>query len=130
MFLLGLLTLVVATVPLAGGRLGRIGDIRFNRSWAGVAAMALQTAILRFFPDGDPTLLAVLHLVSYGLLFYFLAANFQIPGLSVIGLGGTLNALAIAANDGVMPARPAALEVAGIPQIPGEFVNSGAVTEP
>ena len=29
-----------------------------------------------------------------------------------------------------MPARPAAMAVAGIPQVPGEFVNSGAVADP
>src|SRR3954471_5403428 len=130
MLLLGLLTVVVATVPLAGGRIGRLGGIRFKRRWAGVAALVLQTAILRVFSHGDEGLLAALHLVSYGLLFYFLAANFHIPGLGLIGLGGGLNALAIAANDGVMPARPGALAVAGIPQVPGEFVNSGAVQDP
>src|SRR4051812_13759514 len=130
MFLLGLLTLVVATVPLAGGRLARIGDVRFRRTWAGIAALLVQTAILRVFPHADPGLLAGLHLTSYGLLFYFLAANFDVPGLLLIGLGGALNALAIAANDGVMPARPAALDLAGIAQAPGQFVNSGAVSEP
>ncbi|MEA2294145.1 MAG: hypothetical protein QOE86_1784 [Solirubrobacteraceae bacterium] len=130
MFLLGLLTLVVATVPLSGGRLGRLADIRFERRWAGVAALLVQTAILKVFSHGDAGVLAALHLVSYGLLFYFLAANFHVPGLSMLGLGGTLNALAIAVNNGVMPARPGALAIAGIPQIPGEFVNSGAVADP
>src|SRR3954470_11722547 len=130
MFLLGLLTLVVATVPLAGGRLGRLGEIRFRRRWGGVAALLAQTGIRRVFSHGDAELLAALHLVSYGLLFYFLAANFHIPGLIMIGLGGTLNALAIAANDGVMPARAGAMATAGIPQVPGEFVNSGTVAEP
>jgi MFS family permease len=129
MFLLGLLTLVVATVPLAGGRIGRLGEIRFERRWAGVAALVLQIAILRMFSHGDDGLLAGLHLVSYGLLFYFLAANLHIPGLMILALGGALNALAIAANDGVMPARPGALAVAGIPQVPGEFVNSGAIED-
>jgi MFS family permease len=130
MLLLGLLTLVVATVPLSGGRLGRLADIRFERRWAGVAALLVQTAILKVFSHGDAGVLAALHLVSYGLLFYFLAANFHVPGLSMLGLGGTLNALAIAVNNGVMPARPGALAIAGIPQIPGEFVNSGAVADP
>lgn len=130
MFLLGVLTLVIATVPLAGGRIGRLSEIEFRRRWAGVAALLVQTAILRVFSHGDEGVLAALHLVSYGLLFYFLAANLHIPGLLMIGLGGGLNALAIAANDGVMPARPGALAMAGIPQVPGEFVNSGAVEDP
>src|SRR3954452_16526917 len=130
MFLLGLLILVIATVPVAGGRIARLGEVRFRRRWAGVAALLVQTAILRVFSHGDEGLLAGLHLISYGLLFYFLAANLHIPGLLMLGLGGGLNALAIAANDGVMPARPGALAIAGIPQVPGGFVNWGGVAEP
>jgi hypothetical protein len=127
--LLGLLIICVATVPLLGGRLGRLGDIHFRRSWAGIAALLIQFAILRAFPEGDAALHAGLHLVSYGLLFYFLAGNLRVPGLAIMALGGTLNAIAIAANDGVMPARPEALASAGILQVPGEFVNSGAVAD-
>jgi MFS family permease len=130
MFLLGLLTLVIATVPLAGGRLGAIADIKFRRAWAGLGALVLQTAILRVFADGDEAVLATLHLLSYGLLFFFLAGNLHVPGLVVLAIGGGLNALAIAANNGVMPARPGALDIAGIPHIPGEFVNSTAVADP
>jgi hypothetical protein len=52
MLLLGLLLVAVASVPPAGGRLGRLAEIRFRRGWAAVAAVALQTAILRVFPDG------------------------------------------------------------------------------
>jgi MFS family permease len=129
-FLLGLLTICVATVPLAGGRLGRLSEITFRRSWAGLAALLLQFTILRLFPVGSEGLLAALHLASYGLMFYFLAANLSIPGLWLIGIGGSCNALAIAANNGVMPALPEALATAGIVQVPGEFANSAAVAQP
>ena len=128
--LLGLLILAVATVPLAGGRLGRLSVLRFNRVPAGVAALALQYVVLHRFPHGETGVLSVLHLASYGLLFYFLAGNFHIPGLLLLAAGGGLNAMAIAANHGVMPARPEALDLAGILQVPGEFVNSTAVAEP
>ena len=130
MLLLGLLVLCVATVPLAGGRLGRLSEIGFRRKWAGLAALALQFSIMKLFPEGSHGLHAGLHLASYGLIFCFLAANLHVPGLWLIAIGGACNALAIAANGGVMPAHPAALATAGITQAPGEFVNSAAVEDP
>ena len=129
MFLLALLTIWLMTVPLLGGRLARLSAIRFRRSWAGVVAIVLQYTILRAFPESDAGLLAGLHLASYGLMFYFLAANLSLPGLWLIGLGGACNAAAIAANDGVMPALPSALATAGVVQAPGEFANSTAVAD-
>jgi MFS family permease len=129
-FLLGLLLICIASVPLAGGRLGSLSRITFKRPAAGVLALALQVTIMRFFPSGDPDLHAAVHLFTYGLMFYFLAANLSLPGLWLIGLGGGLNAFAIAANNGVMPAHPDALATAGILQVPGEFANSAAVADP
>ncbi len=127
MILIAALILCVATVPLAGGRIVKLGNIHFQRAWAGLAALALQYSIMRLFPEGEQDLHGILHLVSYGLMFYFLAANLAIPGLWLIGLGGACNALAIAANNGVMPAQPSALATAGIVQVPGEVSNSAAV---
>ena len=130
MILLAALIVLVASVPLAGGRIVQLAGIEFRRPLAGVAALVLQYTILRAFPEGDQALHGALHVVSYALLFYFLAANLSLPGLWLLGLGGACNALAIAANNGVMPARPHALEVAGIVQVPGEFANSAAVEDP
>jgi MFS family permease len=128
--LLAALIVLIATVPLLGGRVARLGGIEFRRPAAGLAALVLQYTILKAFPEGDQAIHGALHLVSYALMFYFLAANLSLPGLWLIGLGGVCNALAIAANDGVMPAHPPALEVAGIMQVPGEFANSAAVADP
>lgn len=130
MILLAGLLVLIASVPLLGGRIVRLADIQFHRPWAGLVALILQYAIIKVFPEGNQGLHGVLHLVSYALLFYFLAANLSLPGLWMIGLGGACNALAIAANDGVMPAHPAALDVAGVVQVPGEFANSAAVEDP
>jgi len=129
-FLLGLLVLCVATVPPAGGRLGRLSELSFRRKWAALAALALQFSIMKLFPEGSHGLHGGLHLASYGLVFYFLAANLHVPGLWLIGIGGACNGIAIAVNGGVMPAHPGALATAGITQRPGEFVNSGAVEDP
>jgi len=48
----------------------------------------------------------------------------------LLGLGGALNATAITANDGVMPARAQALEAAGRPTVEEGFRNSAAVADP
>jgi MFS family permease len=128
--LLGLLTLCVATVPVLGGRIGRLSTVKFRRRWAGVAAVLVQMSILRVFPDGDSDLLALLHVASYGFLLSFVLGNLHVPGITVIGLGGILNALAITANNGVMPADPEALERAGILSVHGDFANSAAVSHP
>ena len=112
-------------LPVAGS-----GDFRTSGSRArGPASWPSpsRSLIMRVFPHGHETLHAGLHLVTYGLMFYFLAANLHIPGLWLIGLGGAANAMAIAANNGVMPAHPNALATAGILQVPGEFANSAAV---
>ena len=130
MFLLAFLILCAMTVPLLGGRIGLLADIQFKRAWVGVSAVLIQTLVLGVFPDLDKTLIAGVHLFTYGLMFFFLVANLSLPGLWLIGLGGACNAAAIAANDGVMPAQPSALDTAGIVHVPGEFSNSAAVADP
>ena len=55
-----------------------------------------------------------LHLVTYLVALGFVAMNLRLRGMWVVGLGGLMNFIAIAANDGVMPAR-AALRAAGGP---------------
>jgi hypothetical protein len=57
-------------------------------------------------------------------------ANRRIPWVWLVALGGALNFTAIAANGGVMPAAPHALEKAGFALDPEGFVNSGAVAHP
>ena len=49
--------------------------------------------------------------------------------LWLIALGGAANLVAIAANDGVMPASASALRAAGVVQTPGDFINSAPVAD-
>lgn len=118
----------VATVPLAGGRLSRLLEVRLRGSAAAFVAIAVQVAITEF-GGGGHTLHAALHVASYALAATFLVANRTLPGVWAIALGGALNFAAIAANGGVMPASPAALAAAGVPA-PDGFENSAAVAEP
>ncbi len=59
-------------------------------SWALIAAMALQTA----------------------LLVVFVLGNMEKPSLWLIGLGGLMNAIAVMANSGKMPISPEILSIA------------------
>jgi hypothetical protein len=117
---------LVASVPLAGGRLGRLADIRPRAVWAVLLAVALQVGITDIVPGGSHALHVALHLLSYGLDGYFVFGNRRLVGVPVVALGAGLNVLAIATNGGVMPANAAALRIAGIAARAG-FDNSAAV---
>ena len=73
---------------------------------------------------------AAAHVASYVLVGCFVAANWTVPYLWLIALGGALNAVAIGFNGGVMPADPDALAAAGIANDPQTFANSTAVADP
>ena len=127
--MLAVLAVLLAAVPLLGGSLARLAEVRLGRAWTLPAALLTQIMVVSVFPHADRSLLVGLHLGSYGLAAVFLHANRRIGGLWLLALGATLNFTAIAANEGVMPARPEALASAGITQDDGEFVNSGAVPD-
>lgn len=116
---------LLATVPVAGGRLTRLADIRLQAVWAVLLAAAIQVAITQI-PGGSHALHAALHLCSYVLDAYFVFANRRLMGVPVVALGAALNVLAIVANGGVMPANASALRIAGVAERAG-FDNSAAV---
>ncbi len=116
----------LATVPLGKGRLGRLADIRLKRWWLLVGAFALQVVALRL-PDTSTA--GALHAASYLTGALYLGSNLHLPGLWWVGLGGTLNFVAIAVNGGVMPADPAALAIVG-GRLREGFVNSAALDDP
>ena len=122
--------LLVVSVPLAGGDLRALADVRVRHPWALAAALGIQVLILVVVPGGSPPAHRAAHLLSYGLAGFFVVANRAVPGLWVLALGGGLNALVIALNGGVMPARPEALETAGLAADPDRFSNSAAVASP
>ncbi len=124
MFLVFVITLAVIAVPLAGGRIASLADLRFRWGPALVGALAIQIVIVAVLPDGAPTLHRLLHLASYALAAAFLLANRRIAGAHLIALGALLNTIAIVANRGIMPASAAALRSAGIPASSSGFSNS------
>jgi hypothetical protein len=128
-FLIAVVVLAVVTVPLAGGRLGALVEVRLRRGWAIFLGLGLEVAAIDL-PGLSEGMRAALLVAAYPVLAVFLVANWRLPGMPVVALGGALNLLAIAVNGGVMPASPAALEGAGLdPGAPG-FQNSTAVEDP
>jgi len=119
---------LLATVPLAGGRLSLLADIQLRAVWAVLLAAALQVAITQM-AGGSHALHVALHLLSYVLDAYFVFANRRLTGVPLVAVGAALNVLAITANGGVMPANPVALRIAGIAARAG-FDNSAAVAHP
>jgi hypothetical protein len=124
------LVLCLASVPLAGGRLGALADVRFRAAWLAVVAIAAQILIISVTPQGGGFLHHAAHLGSYALIAAFLWVNRGIPYLWLAALGGALNLTAIIANGGVMPADPDALAAAGVHQEAGDFANSTTVAHP
>ena len=117
---------LVLSVPLTGGRLGRLADVRPRAVWAVLAAAAIQVAITQI-PGGSHFVHVALHIFSYVLDGYFLFANRRLVGVPVVALGAGLNVVAITSNGGVMPASAAALRISGV-ATRGGFDNSAHVT--
>lgn len=127
MLIAAALLVCIATVPIAGGRLGHLADLRLRHRWTLAAAFGLQLTIVYVIPDWPRALLESGHMVSYGFAAWFLWANRRVPGLMIIALGGISNFVAIAANGGVMPASRSALAMAGLEDEPGQFASSVSV---
>jgi hypothetical protein len=119
---------LLASVPLAGGRLGALAEIRPRAVWAVLLAAAIQVAITQM-AGGSHELHVALHVLSYVLDAYFLFANRRLAGVPVVALGAALNVLAIVINGGVMPASASALRISGIASRPG-FDNSAVLAHP
>jgi Family of unknown function (DUF5317) len=127
-FLIAVVVLAALAVPLAGGRLGALVEVRLRRVWAIFAALALEIIAIDL-PGLTDGMRAALIVVAYPVLALFLAANWRLPGMPLVALGGALNLLVISVNGGVMPASPTALAGAGLDLEPG-FQNSTALPDP
>ena len=125
-----LAAVLVATVPLFGGRLRSLAQVRIRSFWLIASALALQVLAISVVPTWPHALLVAAHLVSYVMAGWFVWQNRRISGLPIVALGGALNALAIAVNGGTLPASRSALAAAGIHPVTGNFNNSGVLAHP
>ena len=129
MFLVAVVVVAALTVPLFGGRLGALVEVRLRHGWAIFAGLGLEIAALEA-PGLPDRLRAALLVLAYPVGAVFLAANWRLPGVPLIAGGAACNLVVIAANGGVMPASPSALAGAGLPVRAPGFQNSAALADP
>ena len=129
MILIALAGLCALSVPVTGGHLGRLAELRLRGLWLPVLALAVQVMITTIMPGGNRMLHDVLHVVTYVLLAGFLWANCRLPGVPLVGAGAGMNWLAITLNGGVMPAAATAQRLAGLHPGAG-FHNSAHLAHP
>jgi len=127
--LIALAGLCLLTVPLAGGDVRRLADLRLRATGLPVAALAAQVVITVIAPSGSPVLHRAVHLATYAVLGAFLWCNRGLPGMRIVAAGALSNALAIAVNRGVMPASAWAERVAGL-HLRAGFDNSAHLAHP
>lgn len=130
MIILALIGLAIATVPLLGGRLRRLGDVQVHALGLIAAALALQILVFEVFHNAPSQVHAPIHLISYAMAGAFFWANRRLRGLWLVGIGYFANFLVIAANAGTMPASPTALRAAGLSLDPSAYLNSAPVASP
>jgi Family of unknown function (DUF5317) len=100
------IVVAIVVVPLTGGQLARIADIRLRRVWLLFAGLGIQVLLELVdlprarFDDVGLTLL----LLSYVFIIGFGLSNLLITGMGVITVGIAMNAFVIALNQG-MPYR-------------------------
>jgi hypothetical protein len=126
MVLIALALICVATVPLTGGNLARLADLRLRGLWIPLLALAVQVIITVVVPTGSMALHRGLHIATYVMIGLFLWANRRLAGIRLLTLGAGCNAAAIIANLGVMPASRSAERLAGLSLRAG-FDNSAPV---
>ena len=117
MIVIGLLGGLVLGL-LAGGKLGRLLDVRLR--WVALIVLALalrigtQTAIANGVELADQLRLP-LYTGAFSILAAALWLNRRLPGLLAVFVGIVANGLAIVVNGGWMPVWPPALAAAGLP---------------
>jgi hypothetical protein len=129
MILILLAALCIASVPLTGGHLARLAELQLRYLWAPLLALALQVLIVTVAPSGNHAVHATIHIATYLLIAIFLYANRSVAGARAIAAGAFTNGLAIALNQGVMPAAATAQRLAGLIQGRG-FLNSARLGHP
>lgn len=84
LFLLAAACLI--TIPISGGRLGRLADLDLQCVWAAPLALVLQVLIITVAPGGNSSLHAAIHLGTYGLGGFIPVGQPSTTGCAVAGL--------------------------------------------
>ena len=130
MFLALVAVALVVSVPLFGGRLAKLAELRFRGVPLLWAALGVQILVISVWTSPHRVLAAALHIATYVLAAVFLWWNRRIVGVPLVALGAALNGVAIAANGGTLPASGAAIDGSGIWTGEDHFANSGMLEDP
>jgi hypothetical protein len=128
-FILYAIPLGIIAGYLIGGRLDRLGHVRFR--WAPLALLGLAVQVVLF---SDPLAETIggagppIYIASSAVVLIAVLRNLDIPGIALVALGAAGNLLAIVANGGYMPADPAAL--ASIGGVAPGYSNSSVAADP
>lgn len=130
MFILYAIPIGIVAGYLLGGRLERLGDVRFAWGWLAIGGLFAQV-ILFSGPVAEAVgeLGPALYVASTAAVLLAVLRNWRIPGLVLVALGAASNLAAIAANGGVMPASPEAAAALEAQAGPG-FSNSVVMADP
>jgi len=127
----------LAVAWILGCRPDRLADAPVRHLWlvaVPVVGFAISWALCwgKLLPQGS-WVYGGLHLTGSGALILLAVLNRKIPGVALIGIGVALNAIAIAANGGFMPASKGAVATVfgqdylhralGEPHFRGSFMN-------
>ena len=129
MFILYAIPIGILAGLVLGGRLDRLADLRLR--WAPLAVLGLVIQVALFT---DPVSAAVgdaapaIYVASTAAVLVAVLRDVRVPGMAVIALGAASNLAAIVANDGYMPADPAAL--ASVVELSPGYSNSVVVADP
>lgn len=128
MLILACVLLAVVAVPLTGGSLRRLAELRWRAPWLVLGALAVQLVVLEA-PGLPEPVAAGAHLATYAAAALFVVLNRRVRGLLVLALGAASNGVTILLNGGTLPSTAAARSLAGLDQVHG-FTNSGVLADP
>lgn len=132
MILVVVTSIGVASAVFTWTRMRRLAELKIHHLWLIWLALLTQIVLFGFLGPQIPAAVSVqIHLATYALAVACLWLNRRLPGGRLISIGTALNLIAIAVNNGAMPANMTAWHRAGLPQIPPDvFTNSRALSSP
>ena len=131
MFVLYAIPIGIALGYLFGGRLERLGELRFEWGWLAVVGLLIQIVLFSGFVDAGlgRGVGEAVYVASTGAVLVAVWRNLSVPGLPLVAVGAISNLAAIVANEGIMPTTAEALAAAGMEAEEG-FSNSAVVANP
>jgi hypothetical protein len=109
------IVLVIIVALLRGGSLRNFAALQLR--WLPLVIVGFVLQLLIFTPFARSPLVTFatlpIYVLSLSLLAIWVAANWRIPGMTLIAIGLALNVAVIAANGGHMPVLPEGARLAG-----------------